>query len=221
MEHRVERASRAIHATDASRQTMFSSWREPEWSPRSLWGALEGLLALLLDPPDHQLRSLGALLGALGRSRALLDALVTLLGRSWEALGTLLDTLGRSWGALGTLLARFGTLQCSILGSPGSSQSYFKRILSNPSARRRTFRKSVEICPRTVREYSENQIQQRWIASSLLYLALGANFDTLGANLDALGAILDALGANLGALGAQLQRSWGQLGRFGHQLGRS
>ena len=173
-EHRVELASRAIHATDASRQTMFSSLREPEWSPRSLWGALEGLLALLLDPPDHQLRSLGALLGALGRSWALLGALGTLLGRSWDALGrswALLDALGRSWGALGTLLARFGILQGSILGSPWSSQSYFKRILSNSSARMRTFRKSTEICPRTVREDSENQIQQRWIASSLLYLS--------------------------------------------------
>ena len=92
-EHRVERASRATHATDASRQTMFSSLIEPEWSPRSLWGALEGLLALLLDPPGHQLRSLGALLGALGRSW---DALGTLLVRSWYALGALLGALGRS-----------------------------------------------------------------------------------------------------------------------------
>ena len=117
-------------------------------------------------------------LGTLGSSW---DTLGTLLGRSWDALGTLLGRswalLGRSWGALGallgrswTLLARFGNLQGWILGSPGSPQSYFKSILSNPSARTRTFRKSAESCPRTVREDSENQIQQRWIASSLLYL---------------------------------------------------
>ena len=102
-EHRVERASRAIHATDASRQTIFSSLREPEWSPRSLWGALEGLLALLLDPPGHQLRSLGALLGALGRSWV---ALGTLLVRSWDALGrswALLDALGRFWDTLDSI----------------------------------------------------------------------------------------------------------------------
>jgi len=149
---------------------MFSSFRTPEWSPRSLWGALEGLLRRLLAPPGRQLRSLGALLDALGRSWV---ALGTLLGRSWHALGTLLGAIRRSWALLRrswTLLARFGNLQGLILGSPGSPQSYFKSILSNPSARTRTFRKSAESCPRTVREDSENQIQQRWIASSLLYL---------------------------------------------------
>jgi len=87
----------------------------------------------------RQLRSLGALLGALGRSWPL-------LGRSWDALGTLLGrsltllaALGRSWDPLGTLLARFRHLQGCILASPGRPQRYFKRILSNPSARKRTF----------------------------------------------------------------------------------
>ena len=118
----------------------------------------------------RQLRSLGVLLAALGRSWAL-------LGRSWDALGTLLGrsltllaALGRSWDSLGTLLARFRDLQGCILASPGRPQRYFKRILSNPSARKRTFRKSTESCPRTVREDSENQIPQRCTASSLLYL---------------------------------------------------
>ena len=129
----------------------------PSWPPTSLsWRALGRSWALL---------------GALGRSWV---ALGTLLVRSWDALGrswALLEALGRSWGALGTPLARFGTLQGSILGSPGSPQSYFKSILSNSSARKRTFRQSTESFPRTVREDSENQIQQRWIASSLLYLS--------------------------------------------------
>ena len=116
----------------------------------------------------RQLRSLGALLAALGRSWPL-------LGRSWDALGTLLgryltllDALDRSWNPFGTLLARFRDLQGCILASPGRPQRYFKRILSNPSARKRTFRKSTESCPRTVREESENQIHQRCTTNSLL-----------------------------------------------------
>ena len=106
---------------------------------------------------------------ALGRSWALLerswDALGTLLGRSL----TLLAALGRSWDPLGTLLARCRDLQGCILASPGRPQRYFKRILSNPSARKRTFRKSTESCPRTVREDSENQVHQRCTASSCIY----------------------------------------------------
>ena len=92
------------------------------------------------------------------------DALGTLLGRSL----TLLAALGRSWDPLGTLLARFRDLQGWILASPRRPQRYFKRILSNPSARKRTFRKSTESCSRTVREESENQIHQRCTANSLL-----------------------------------------------------
>ena len=72
-ENRGQRGSRPIHATEASQQTMFSSFRAPKWSPRSLWGALGGLLMLLCDPPGRQLRPLGTLPGALWR----------LLGRSW------------------------------------------------------------------------------------------------------------------------------------------
>ena len=111
----------------------------------------------------RQLRALGALLAALGRSWPL-------LGRSWDALGTLFDALGRSWPLLGplrTILARFRDLQGSLLGSP--ELQYFKRLPINPSARMRTFRKSTGSCPRTVREDSENQVHQRCTASSLLY----------------------------------------------------
>ena len=91
-------------------------------------------------------------------------------GRSRDALGALLNALGRSWAlltALGTLLAPFRDLQGLILASPRSPQGWFKRILNNLSARTRTFQKSAESCPRTVREDSENQIQQRCTASSL------------------------------------------------------
>ena len=81
----------------------------------SLWGALESLLWLLWDPPGRQLRYLGVLLGALGRSWAALGPLLgalgpllagswPLLGRSWAALVTL---LGRSWDALGRSRALF------------------------------------------------------------------------------------------------------------------
>ena len=108
---------------------------------------------------------------ALGRSWALLAALGTLLGRSWNALGALSDALGSSWtllDPLGTLLARFRDLQGWSLASPRRPQRYFKRLLSNPSARKRTFRKSTESCSRTVREESENQIHQRCTANSLL-----------------------------------------------------
>ena len=114
-------------------------------------------MGLLWVPLGRQLRSLGALLGALGRSweslETLLDALGTLFARSWALLGA----LGRSWDALVTILAPFWTLQGSIFASPRSFQSYFKRILSNLSAQTQTFRKSTESCPGTVREDSKNQ----------------------------------------------------------------
>ena len=100
---------------------------------------------------------------ALGRSW---NALGTLLGRSWDALGrswALLAALERSWDRFGTLLARFRDLQGLIFSSPDLLQE----VSEQP--KRRTFRKSAESCPRTVREYSESQIQQRWIVSSLLY----------------------------------------------------
>jgi len=125
-------------------------------------------------------RLLGDVLGPSGRSCGALgrswDALGTLLARSWDALGTflgrsltLLAALGCSWDPLGTLLAPFRDLQGCILACSGRPQWYFKRILSNPNARKRTFRKSTESCPRTVREESENQIHQHCTANSLLY----------------------------------------------------
>ena len=98
---------------------------------------------------------------ALGRSW---NALGTLLGRSWDALGrswALLAALERSWDRFGTLWARFRDLQGSILSSP----ELLQEISEQP--KRRAFRKSAESCPTAVREDSENQIQQRWIASSL------------------------------------------------------
>ena len=112
------------------------------------------------------------LLKALGD---VLDANFPLLARSWPPLGTILgrswDALGRSWALLaalersldplGTLLARFKDLRGSILSSP----ELLQEVSEQP--KRRTFRKSAESCPRTVREDRENQIQQRWIASSL------------------------------------------------------
>ena len=79
----------------------------------------------------RQLRSLGALLGALGRSWPLLgrswDALGTLLGRCWS----LLAALGRPRDPLGTFLARFRTSITRFW----TLRSYVKRLLSNPSAR--------------------------------------------------------------------------------------
>ena len=119
-------------------------------------------------------RPLGDVLGAnfalLARSWPLLerswDALGTLLGRSWDALGrawALLAALERSWDRFGMLLARFRDLQGLILSSP----ELLQEVAEQP--KRRTFRTSAESCPRTVREDCENQIQQRWIASSLLY----------------------------------------------------
>ncbi len=98
---------------------------------------------------------------ALGRSW---NALGTLLGRSWDALGrawALLAALERSWDRFGMLLARFRDLQGLILSSP----ELLQEVAEQP--KRRTFRTSAESCPRTVREDCENQIQQRWIASSL------------------------------------------------------
>ena len=79
------------------------------------------------------------------------------LGRSWALLGALGTLLGQTWA----LLARFEDLQGSILVSP----ELLQEVAEQP--KRRTFRKSAESCPRTVREDCENQIQQRWIASSL------------------------------------------------------
>ena len=132
---------------------------------------MEGLLGLLWDPLGRKLRSLDALLTALGRSW---DALGTLLGRSRDALGALLDALGRSWpllAAFGTLLGRSWLDLRSSKGRfwalRGIPQATSKRILNNPSARTRTFQKSTESCPRTVREDSENQIQLRCTACSL------------------------------------------------------
>ena len=124
-----------------------------------------------MEPLGRLLARLGQLLERLRRSWPLLgrswDALGTLLGRSWDALGrawALLAALERSLDPLGTLLARFEDLQGSILSSP----ELLQEVSEQPKGR--TFRKSAESCPRTVREDSENQILQRWIASSLLYL---------------------------------------------------
>ena len=113
-------------------------------------------------------RPLGDVLGAnfalLARSWPLLAALGMLLGRSWDALGrawALLAALERSWDRFGMLLARFRDLQGLILSSP----ELLQEVPEQP--KRRTFRTSAESCLRTVREDCENQIQQRWIASSL------------------------------------------------------
>ena len=149
--------SNALLKRVAPLRSLDTSFSSAKRCPRSPWGALGGLLGLLWDHLGRQLRSLGALLGAMGRSW---DALGTLLGCSWAALGTLLYALGNSWpllAALGMLLDRFRELQGSILTSVRSPKSYFNRLLSNHSARTRTFRKSTESCPRTVREDSENQ----------------------------------------------------------------
>ena len=64
---------------------------------------------------------------------------------------------------LGRLLAPLGRNLFSEL------QSSFQNLLSNLSVRTRTFRKSTESCPRTVREDSENQVPQRCTASSCIY----------------------------------------------------
>ena len=115
--------------------------------------------------PEASWRRLGRQLCSLG---ALLAALGTLLGHSLDALGrswALLAALERSWDPLRRLLARFKDLQGSILSSP----ELLQEVSEQPKGR--TFRKSAESCPRTVREDSENQIQQRWIASSLLCLS--------------------------------------------------
>ena len=135
----------------------------PKSLPRPLLGGVLGANFALLA------RS-WALLGALGRSW---DALGTLLGRPWTLLGALggswpllrasWDALERSWEPRGTLLARFRDLPGSILGSP----QLLQEVSEQP--KRRKFRKSAASCPGTVRDDSENQIQQRWIASSLLY----------------------------------------------------
>ena len=135
----------------------------PKSLPRCLLGGVLGANFALLA------RS-WPLLAALGRSW---DALGTLLGRPWTLLGALggswpllgasWDALERSWEPCGTLLARFRDLPGSILGSPQLLQE-----LSEQPKRRR-FRKSAESHPRTVRDDSENQIQQRWIAISILY----------------------------------------------------
>ena len=122
------------------------------WFPVVSWNASWLALDSLLDSPEAFWRYVGP-------SRAL-------LGHSWDALR-------RSWDPLGTLLARFRDVQGWILASPRRPQRYFKRILSNPSARKRTFRKSTESCPRTVREESENQIHQRCTASSAKKLLAG------------------------------------------------
>ena len=114
--------------------------------------------------PEASWRRLGRQLCSLG---ALLAALGTLLGHSLDALGrsrALLTALQRSWDSLRTRLARFKHLQGSILSSP----ELLQEVSEQPKGR--TFRKSAESCPRTVREDSKNQILQRWIASSLLYL---------------------------------------------------
>jgi len=76
------------------------------------------------------------------------------LGHSWPLLSALESLLGHSWLDLATSKGRFWALQ-----------KYFKRFLSNPSGEHSKRR------PKAVQERSEkipqNQIQQRWIASSL------------------------------------------------------
>ena len=100
-EHRFERASQASHAIEISRNTLFSSFRTPKSFPRSLRGALEGLLRLLWDPPGRQLGLLGALLGALWR---LGDRSWALLARSWRRFfSQILET-----SSAGPDITRFG-----------------------------------------------------------------------------------------------------------------
>ena len=68
-----ERAFRANHATDRSRNALFSSLRASKWSPMAPRSASRGLLG-----PSW-----------------------TLLGRPWDALGRLLGALGCPRGAPG------------------------------------------------------------------------------------------------------------------------
>ena len=66
-------------------------------------GAIGSLFGEILGP-------LGVLMGAPGRSRAILDTLGGFLGRSWLAFGSFLGTPGHPGDAVGRFEGRFGAL---------------------------------------------------------------------------------------------------------------
>ena len=100
-----ERPSRASHATENSRKTIFSSFRTPKWSTKSFWITSGGLLGLLWDPPGRQLDPLGAPLGPPwelgGRCWALLACFWRRFARKFSKLrlpDRILLDLGSIWG---------------------------------------------------------------------------------------------------------------------------
>ena len=106
-ENRLERASRASHAAEGSRRTLFLSFRAQRWPTRSLWGVLGGSLGLLWDPFGRQLGPLGALLGVLWLPLGLSLAAWT---RSWQRfllpsletslVGVILASPSPAWGSV-------------------------------------------------------------------------------------------------------------------------
>ena len=73
--------------------------------------ALLGQFRALFGCPGHSWGVLGAPLGHLGFSRALLGHSWDDLGVSWGALGSFSERLGTSWGALGASQLQFENIK--------------------------------------------------------------------------------------------------------------